>query len=88
MLGGYQQDHPLLLMADIRCRIDGRFVDASGQLLLRDNCAGTRGVSGAPLLIDRGGEWRVAAIEVALEMDSAHGAAVLLNEAYQELLKR
>jgi protease YdgD len=65
MLGGYQQDHPLLLMADIRCRIDGRFVDASGQLLLRDNCAGTRGVSGAPLLINRGGGWRVAAIEVA-----------------------
>jgi protease YdgD len=88
MLGGYQQDHPLILMADIRCSIDGRFVDASGQLLLRHNCTGTRGTSGAPLLINRGGEWQVAAIEAAQEMDSAHGAAVLLKEAYQELLNR
>jgi protease YdgD len=88
MLGGYQQDHPLLLMADTRCHIDGRFVDASGQLLLGHNCAGTRGVSGAPLLIETGGEWRVVAIDVAVEVDSVHGAAVLLSEAYQELRNR
>ena len=55
MLGGYQQDHPLLLTVDTQCQIDGRFVDATGQLLLRHNCTGTHGVSGAPLLIERGG---------------------------------
>jgi protease YdgD len=81
MLGGYQQDHPLILMADTQCRIDGRFVDASGRLLLRHNCAGTYGVSGAPLLIERGGRWQVAAIAVAGEMGMAHGAAVVLDEA-------
>ena len=81
MLGGYQQDHPLLLMADTRCRIDGRFIDPSGRLLLRHNCAGTQGVSGAPLLIDRGGRWQVAAIDVAGETGSDHGVAVVLDEA-------
>ena len=81
MLGGYQQDHPLLLMADTRCRIDGRFIDPSGRLLLRHNCAGTQGVSGAPLLIDRGGRWQVAAIDVAGETGSNHGVAVVLDEA-------
>jgi hypothetical protein len=41
MLGGYQQDHPLVLMADTECRIDGRASDASGGLMLRHNCMGT-----------------------------------------------
>jgi protease YdgD len=86
MLGGYQQDHPLLLTADTQCRIGGRFVDTSGRLLLRHSCAGTRGASGAPLLIDRGGRWHVAAIEVAAEVDLAGGAAVVLNEAIQATL--
>jgi protease YdgD len=86
MLGGYQQDHPLLLMADTQCRIDGRFIDASRRLLLRHDCAGTHGVSGAPLLIDRGGRWQVAAIEVAAEMGVATGVAVVLNEAVKKLL--
>jgi hypothetical protein len=57
MLGGYQQDHSLILMADTRCRIGGRLVDGSGRLLLRHSCAGTRGASGAPLLINRGDRW-------------------------------
>lgn len=47
MLGGYQQDHPLVLMADTECRIVGRATDASGRPLLRHNCTATRGDSGA-----------------------------------------
>jgi protease YdgD len=81
MLGGYQQDHPLVLMADTQCRIDGRFIDESGRLLLRHNCAGTHGVSGAPLLINKDGRWQIAAIEVAGETGNEHGAAVLIDEA-------
>ena len=81
VLGGYQQDHPLLLMVDTQCQIDGRFVDATGRLVLRRNCTGTHGVSGAPLLIDRGGIWQVAPIDVAGETGSAHGVAVVLDEA-------
>ena len=88
MLGGYQQDHPLLLIADTQCHIDGRFVDVSGRLLLRHTCAGTGGVSGAPLLIDSCGGWHVAAIEVAGEMGIAGGIAVILNEAAKSRLLR
>jgi len=81
VLGGYQKDHPLLLMADAQCRIVGRFVDAAGHLLLRHNCAATNGASGAPLLINRGGKWQIAAIEVAGETGIAGGAAAVLAEA-------
>jgi protease YdgD len=86
MLGGYQQDHPLILMADTRCRIGGRLVDGSGRLLLRHSCAGTSGVSGAPLLINRGDRWHIAAIEVAAEVDHTGGAAIVLSEAFQGAL--
>src|SRR5260370_16315829 len=64
MLGGYQQDHPLVLMADTGCRVVGHFVDAGGRRLLRHNCTGAGGVSGAPLLIERGGKWYVAGVYV------------------------
>jgi len=33
------------------------------------------------LLIDRGGRWQVAAIDVAGETGSDHGVAVVLDEA-------
>jgi protease YdgD len=76
-LGGYQQDHPFVLMADPQCRIVGRLVDRSGRLLLRHNCTGTNGASGAPLLVETGGRWRLAAIEVAGETGIAGGVAVV-----------
>ncbi len=85
MLGGYQQDHPLILMADTQCRIVGRFVDASGRTLLRHNCTGTGGVSGAPLLIEKSGKWFVAAIDVAAQLGIASGAAVVLDEPRRRL---
>ena len=77
MLGGYQQDHPLLLMADTQCRILGRFIVAGGHVLLKHSCAGTRGTSGAPLLIDTHRKWQVAAIEVAAEPGLSGGLAVV-----------
>jgi len=80
-LGGYQKDHSLVLMADTRCHIVGRFVDAGGRLLLRHNCAATNGTSGAPLLIERGGRWHVAAIEVVGRTGASGGAAAMLDEA-------
>jgi protease YdgD len=79
MLGGYQQDHPLVLMADTECRIVGRTTDASGRLLLRHNCTGTKGVSGAPLLIEKGGKWYTAGIDVAV-LGVASGLAVMLED--------
>jgi protease YdgD len=85
MLGGYQQDHPLVLMADTECRIVGRATDARGRLLLRHNCTGTEGVSGAPLLIEKGGKWYTAGVEVAGELGIASGFAVVLDEARKRL---
>jgi protease YdgD len=79
MLGGYQKDHPLLLMADTQCRIVGRFLDSDGRLLLRHSCAATKGTSGAPLLIDRDGRWQIVAIEVAAETSIVGGAAAVLS---------
>jgi protease YdgD len=82
MLGGYSQDHPLLLLADTDCRILGRFADGAGRaLLLRHDCAGSHGVSGAPLLIEQSGSWYVAAIDVAAERGVAGGIAVLPDDA-------
>ena len=78
MLGGYQQDHPLVLMADTQCRIVGRLVDAGGRLLLRHNCTGTRGVSGVPLLIEKGGKWSLG---LMLPPRQAASGAVVLDEA-------
>jgi protease YdgD len=80
MLGGYQQDHPLILMADTKCRIVGRFVDATGRQLLRHNCTGTGGVSGAPLLISKAGKWYVAGIDITAEIGVASGLAVVPDE--------
>jgi len=88
MLGGYQQGHSLVLMADPQCRILGRFVDASGRLLLRDNCLGTNGVSGGPLLINTGGKWQVAAIEVAGDLGFGGGAAVVLDDAAKSVCEQ
>src|SRR5262245_32968854 len=80
MLGRYQQVHPLVLMADTKCRIVGRFVDATGRQLLRHNCTGTGSVSGAHLLIARAGKWYIAGIEVAVERGVAAGIAVVPDE--------
>ena len=62
MLGGYQQDHPLMLMADTGCQILGSATDGDGRPLIRRNCTGTRGVSGAPLLIEQNVKWLVAVL--------------------------
>jgi protease YdgD len=81
MLGGFQQDHPLVLMTDTECRIDGRASDAGGRLLLRHNCTVTRGDSGAPLLIEQGGKWYTAGVDVTAQLGVACGFAVVLDEA-------
>lgn len=86
MLGGYQQDHPLVLMTDIGCRIVGSATDGDGRPLIRHNCTETHGVSGAPLLIEQSGKWLVAGIDViATERGAAGGYAVVLDEVRRHL---
>jgi len=48
--------------------------------------AGTGGASGPPVLINRGDQGHVAAIEVAAEVDHAGGAAIVLSEAVRTVL--
>jgi protease YdgD len=76
MLGGYQQDRPELLMADIECRALG-MMRRDDRILLVHNCGGTRGASGAPLLArNPGGGWAVAGVAVAMARRKALGVAV------------
>ena len=69
-----QDNHGLCLLA---CRMLGQRRDSAGQVLLVHDCAGTRGVSGAPLLA-RGadGQWAVAGIASSVALELALGAAV------------
>ncbi|WP_187830381.1 trypsin-like serine peptidase [Siccirubricoccus phaeus] len=77
MLGGYQQDRAEVLLADTACRVIGRAPHPSGGTLLLHDCAGTRGVSGAPVLAQGpGGEWQVAGVASRVGVRLALGAAV------------
>ena len=68
MLGGYSQDKAHIVTADTGCALRGVTDTGRGPLLVHD-CDGTRGVSGAALLIrNSGGDgegWAVAGIAVA-----------------------
>jgi protease YdgD len=85
MLGGYNQDHSLQLMVDRNCRIIGQMVDRGGRALLVDDCAATRGVSGAPVLVADGKGWRVAGVLVAAAMSGQTGLVVPLGAVRAEL---
>ncbi|PWS38134.1 protease [Falsiroseomonas bella] len=77
MLAGYQQDRPEVLLADSQCRILGLNRPRGGLPTLVHDCAGTRGSSGAPLLVQLpGGGWGVAGVAAAVSADMALGFAV------------
>jgi protease YdgD len=80
MIGGYSQDNPLVVTADIECRIVGHVRDRSGKLLLKHDCAATRGTSGAPLLIQDGAGWSIGGVNVAAPRGEAGGFAVTVDE--------
>jgi protease YdgD len=65
MIGGYGLDHPLVLMADPKCRITLHAADPGGRGLLLEDCAATRGDSGAPVLVRDGKGWAVGGVFVA-----------------------
>lgn len=67
MLGGYSQDKAQIITADTACAALGGLETKQGPLLIHD-CNGTRGVSGAALLVRGvdGNGWGVAGIAVAV----------------------
>jgi protease YdgD len=79
MLGGYSIDHRYILTADSDCQILGFAADLAGRLLIHHDCTASRGVSGAPLLLQENGKWQVAGVEVMAEMGKADGYAVALD---------
>jgi len=86
MIGGYSQDHPLVLMIDPKCRITKRAADSAARPLLVDDCGATRGVSGAPVLVQDGKSWGVGGIYVAAVAKAQGGIVVPLVDvrAYLE----
>jgi protease YdgD len=84
MIGGYSQDHPLVLTVDSECRIVEQVLDGNGRRVLRHNCTATRGASGAPVLVSDGTHWRIGGVDVAAEMGVANGLAAILDEARKQ----
>lgn len=81
MLGGYEQDRAQIIVADVACSILG-VVRSGDALLLHHSCAGTRGVSGAPLLVRIPGQgWGVVGIASIAEVGTSGGYAVPLPTA-------
>ncbi len=87
MAGGFSQDRAERLQADVSCTALGYRSGPSGPVLVHD-CAGTRGTSGGPVLVQApGGAWRVAGVQVAGNVDDAGGVAVPAS-AIRSLLAR
>lgn len=77
MLGGYEQDRAQIIVADTECTVVGPIRDTTGRVLLRHTCSGTRGVSGAPLLVRMpGGSWAVTGLAFAADVNHSGGDAV------------
>jgi protease YdgD len=76
-LGGYEQDRAQVMLADLSCAVTGLSRDQGGRILLRHSCAGTRGVSGGPLLARTpDGGWGVVGVAILARLGGAGGYAV------------
>jgi protease YdgD len=64
MLAGYNQDRAQLLMTDPSCEVVRVIGQPDGATLIAHNCQGTRGTSGAPLLVRQGQGWAVLGINI------------------------
>ncbi len=73
MLGGYSQDRAEIITADRTCHVVG--VREEPPALFHD-CSGTRGTSGAPVLVRQDGAWRIAGIESGAVVGGRGGVAV------------
>lgn len=78
MLGGYEQNMPDVITADLHCHMTGLTQDGTGNLLLSHDCAGTHGSSGAPLLYQNASGWHVLGVQVLANTAHAGGKAVPL----------
>ena len=83
MMAGWQRDRPEVLLADTDCRVLGVSGTGDGPMMVLHNCAGTSGVSGAPLLARRAdGGWAVIAVQSAAALGGALGQAVAVAATF------
>ncbi len=87
MLGGYEQDRAQIILADTACTVVGPVRDPGGHVLLRHSCAGTSGVSGAPLLARMpDGNWAVVGVASTAGVGASGGYAVPVATITSEAL--
>ena len=79
-VGGYAQDNPNVITADLGCHVVGYVADKKGRRMIHHDCKATHGVSGAPMLAKMGANWTVVGINVAESLDGSGGLAVILDE--------
>jgi protease YdgD len=87
MVGGYGQDNPNVLTADMACHLTGLLRDRGGHALLAHDCRAVRGVSGAPLLFRLGSKWTISGINVAQTRTGTQGFAVPVEAFAKERLQ-
>ena len=79
-LAGYGQDRDELAVAGPACRITGLQTDATGNVVIAHDCAGTRGTSGAPLLAqDADGVWQAVGVQIEARVGTVGGLAAALS---------
>jgi len=76
VLAGYGQDREEVMEADLTCAVSGWTGDGGDRDLMKHSCAGTRGTSGGPVLMQQGGRWVVVGLQILAELGQADGLAV------------
>lgn len=76
LLGGYGQDRAERIDADLHCALAGLGRDGAGRTVFLHNCSGTRGTSGAPVIVRDGDGWAAIGVQVAAVAGESRGIAV------------
>lgn len=81
-LGGFNRDRGHLLIADQNCRVTGELRLNPATHLLRHDCEGTLGTSGAPVLAEGPGGWEIVGVNVAVTSEGSLAVpSVLIMDA-------
>ncbi len=76
LLGGYEQDRAEVLDADLHCAVLAVGQDTRKNVIFFHSCNGTRGSSGAPLIVRLGTGWAAIGIQVRAAQGKSLGLAV------------
>jgi protease YdgD len=76
VLAGYGQDREEVMEADLTCTVSGWTGDGGNRDLMRHGCSGTRGTSGAPVMMQQGGHWVAVGLQIAAVIGRSEGLAV------------